>query len=189
MPNHLNGVRWSTAPQEGQKGENLRIIRAPQSGTLRVMILSHQVTGTMTHYTNGRTQPCMGKGCPSCAQATPARWHGWLIVLNEASDEKMILEITEGPGETLAAFYSEHRTLRGLRVKLSRPSGKQNGRVHMLRGDQVTNHAELPKCPDLQKVLLKIWGLTDGDGLAVVGDGGPPHGDLPGQTYIGNAVG
>lgn len=188
MPNHLDGVKWMTGPGETNAGENLRIVRAPSTGRLKVMILSHQVTGTYTHYQNGRTQPCMGQSCKGCESALPTRWHGWLIVLNESTDEKQILEVTEGPGETLAAFFSEHRTLRGLRIMMSRPSGKVNGRVHLLRGDQITNHAELQKCPELQRVLLKIWGLDGDKGLGLVG-APAPTGDSPNQQFIGRTVG
>lgn len=188
MANHETGIQWTTSPTDKNAGEQLRIIRAPGAGALRFMILSHQVMGTYTHYLNGRTQPCVGKVCDGCAKAISLRWHGWVIVQNETTGEKYIFEFTEGPAEKLAEWYADHRTIRGLRCKVSRPSGKPNGRVILQRGDQVTNHAELPRCPEIQKVMLKIWGLDERLKYNIIRGGGPPVGTLDEQTYINDAV-
>ena len=189
MPNHLSGVQWTTTAGTPSEGDALRIVRAPWKGWLHCMILSHKVEGTWTHYANGRPQPCFGESCPSCKLAMPTRWHGWAIIAKEPSGEKAILEFPRGPADLLAEFFSSHRTLRGLRIKLTRPNGKSNGRVHMLRGEQAMNHADLPRVPELQPILMKIWGLDKQQGLAVIGPSMPPTKDVDGQTYIGRTVG
>lgn len=153
---------WSRRPEGLQPGGLFRLTRCPTSGSMKVVILSHDLIGRMVHYWAGRTRPCIPDNCEACNANHRPRWKGYIAGIDLADNSRVIVEVTANVAERIAAEFDHHRTLIGLRMMLERSGKKANGRVLVKFAPPAAGTGELSKAPDLRNILEKIWEVHAG---------------------------
>lgn len=163
---------WSRRPEEMSRESLVQIVRAPSRGTLKFIVLSHDITGRGTHYWGNRTMPCRA-GCEACNAGHAPRWLGWLCVMVKPQDQVALFEMTETNALILDDEFRNHRTMRGLQISVHRPSGRNNGRVVMRVHGVDPQKLLLAEAIDVKKALYKIWQLKPEDDQPMTA--GPPQ--------------
>lgn len=136
------------------------LFRVPAKGMGRAIVVSHDVVGADTHYWRGRSQPCSGDKCEACEDGQSPRWRGYLAVMSPKSGRVVILEITAAAAGAIEAYFNKHRTLRGAGIVAERVGQKPNGRLRLMLTPPAAEIDQLPKAPQIQRLLARIWGLN-----------------------------
>lgn len=169
--------RWQNEPPAADRLFANRIVRTPADKSLAGICTSPHPTGTMTHYANGRTQPCEGQGsCDLCAAGHSARWHGYIGLLIVGTMEHVIFEYTAPANDVLKRYYEQHDSLRGCGIIAHRPSRTPNGRVVLRTQPTDLLKWKLPEAPELMTILCHIWGVATGEAAL------DNHGKVPADT-------
>ena len=151
-------MEWLNEVPRDRGAVTLTIRRTPTSGVLGGIILSERILGGKTHYTGRRTASCNGAACKWCERGLANRYHAWLHILQPATNEQGILEMTRAPAEKLQLLQKTRRSLRGIFFKSWRESKKINGKVTVTLEEGKGTQLHLPPEIDLQPTLLRIWG-------------------------------
>lgn len=159
LKKHDGGLVWSQGPSDHQKGSMYRLLRVKGGRPISFTCLSHEPWGTDTHYYGGKTFPHMPAGCKACEAGRLSEWHGWIIGQIDQTDERAIVEYTAAAAETFITAYKKFRTLRGVRFKLQRNNGKDNGRMVATISDTHVDSKLLPKVPEVMPIMMSIWQL------------------------------
>lgn len=152
-----DGQFFARRPPDGEKSIGIPVLRAKTKGGCSGIVLSETPIGTWTHFYQGRTRPCIGPACAMCLDPNPKRWHSWVIVRDSVNGKLGIFELPANAALDLDDFCREHHSLRGWKLSLTRPSGKVNGRVFLAISGPKVDAKLLPPCPDLPKILLRMW--------------------------------
>jgi len=154
-------VVWTESPTTSSEGREWRVLRVPPKGIGGLIILSHEVVGTDTHYFGGRTVPHGKEQCNACDAGNQKRWHGYLAVWNPKAASKWILEITDAAGDTFKKMFAKRTTLRTLSFAGQRVPCKPNGTliVRLTESDWASDG--LPHAPDLRRMLMRMWGFRE----------------------------
>lgn len=184
-------IVWQNAPPAGDVGYRFRMIRVPEKQPLEGMILSHRMIGSQVHYLNGRTLPHLREDCPCDGRKVGLRWEGYFTFQHTKTEELLILAVPLNVGGIIDGWWRKRRTLRGMKFKAWRPSQTPNGKIHILGKDSDHDPETLPKVPELERVLCRIWRLeikpenTAADVTAKLDGGFETNGRfLPGQLDL-----
>lgn len=155
------GLNWSEVPGEAFSPSKYRIIRTPIDGKpITAIILNASLFGTPTHFYNRQTQPCRESECEGCARALKREWNGYVFGLSRKNGEAAVLEIKSHGAIKLAEIKRQRGTLRGLEIRLFRPSGKSNGRILLEVVKSHDNKLEWPRVPDARTFMESIWKIN-----------------------------
>ncbi len=147
-----------TLPSDSEH-EGYRLVRTPTLSKLTAHVVSDRLTGCFTHFTNNRTIPCERPNCKSCDSGITSRWHAYLLILLDATQELVIFEITKRAAAAFDAYHQHHSTLRGCHFAASRLHHKPNGRVMIQTKTGDMSRINLPQEKDLEKLLCHIWNI------------------------------
>lgn len=136
-----------------------RLLRTPAAHPLIGHILSDNLVGCRTHFYNQRTSPCESPNCDMCDSGIAWRWHGYVVMILDATQEIIIFECTARSAESIAAYYQRHGTTRGAHMKASRVNSRPNGRVLLQCKPADLQKISLPKAPPVEKLLCHIWNI------------------------------
>ena len=150
---------FTNTPPADSLGHNLRLVRTPIHGLLKLAATSHDLLGCPTHWWKGRTMPCQKAGCPACDSGAPWRWHAWLAGLLAGSKEHVIFEMTAQATDPLIAFRKANASLRGCILTAQRSKPKTNGRVLLTCAPGDLSKIHLPAPPNLIAALCQIWNI------------------------------
>lgn len=153
-------IEFRTAPTGAPRPRNTfaRIVIPKTTQGFRGFILSDRLTGTDTHWIDGRTRPCFGNTCLCKKERISARWKGWCGFLMLPSRERTVLEFTENAAHQLFMQVPPDRAYRGLAVSLRRRTNKDRSPVDVVvhSGETCPN---LPSDIDVAEILMSAWGL------------------------------
>ena len=150
----------STPPADlGRSG--FRLIRTPAGHPLVGHIISDSLVGCRTHFNNQRTLPCESPNCDCCESGIAWRWHGYVLLLLDATQEVVIFECTARSSESIAAYHQRHGTTRGAHMKASRVNGRNNGRVLIQCKPADLQKITLPPALPVEKLLCHIWNIPE----------------------------
>jgi len=152
---------WQNQPPADKGRSGYRLLRTPTAHALTAYVLSDNLVGCNTHYVGNRTIPCETPNCDSCNNSVPWRWHGYLAILIQATQEVAIFECTARAAETFAAYFQRYSTTRGALFKAQRLNGRANGRVLIQAKPADLAKVNLPKCPPVEKLLCHIWNIPE----------------------------
>lgn len=155
-----SGPLWQRRPDADQAERNWRIKRAPEKGRLELVVLSHDLIGTLTHFWGGRTVPHTQGPCNACDAGQRVRWHGYFCAWDLKWREKLIIEITANVCQPFDDYFREHRTLRGAICELSRTNDRKNGVVRAKLSQSDYPADRIPNYPPLQPMLERMWGVV-----------------------------
>lgn len=153
---------FTRRPPDEEKEPQWQIIRCGGTETLRGMCLSHDLLGCYTHFFRGRTTPCTRpKTCEACEAGNVTRWHAWIAAMNVRRLDRAIVELTFAAMPQVDESFCRFRTLRGLDFEITRRGGKQNGRLVWRAKAGTLPQEQVPRAPDLPKMLLRMWEVSD----------------------------
>jgi len=152
---------WSSDPPAGSGRAMLRIVKAPKEGTIDLVVLSPHIVGIWTHWVGDRTIGCTnGFGCKCEVTELPTRWKGYLACAQVTDGKVVLAELTGDATRNLMLQDNllSGPPLRGLVLRLGRVRGSRVGRVvaGIVTGKRFDD-AALPKPPDVQQELQRIW--------------------------------
>lgn len=144
-------------PPFGIGDKRYEITRCPEKGKLFATILSEFVLGKPTHWA-GQTVPCgEDRGCDYCKREMAIDWHSYFFAYERETQVILLMEITRGPLQAFRSYEDTHGSLRGAVFFLTRKPQRSNGRVVADVRPSKNPGSFLPPCPDLNKVLKRIW--------------------------------
>ena len=170
--------QFTHLPPSDATQSGLRLLRTPPSHPIAGYVLSENLTGCKTHFTGHRTVPCEAPDCDACINGIPWRWHGYLAVLLENTQETIIFETTAKAASAFAAYYQRYATTRGCHFKASRQNGRANGRVIIQTRPADLAKITLPKPPPVQKLLCHIWNIPETTATLAPQRPRPPFADI-----------
>lgn len=150
---------WRDAPPVSPKLPHLPLIRIGAAATVSGAVTVDAHVGIDTHFFHRRTLPCVGAGCPGCAEGRPKRWEGYIAIYTTAPSRHVIIALTPGLAADLLAFAADKSTLRGRFVSITRQGKRPNGRLTITCEDRLIPPEKLPPPPLLRAHLAHIWGL------------------------------
>lgn len=152
-------IPTSHRPADSELRTSYRIVRAPSTGELTGIVLSHEIYGCDTHYFRGRTRPHTDPLCEACDEGAGKRWQGYLALLTHKTRDLVLFEFTAAAAAPLCEYFDHNKGLDGANIRAYRTSTKANARVviRIERGDVALFSA--PPAPDVAQILNRIWGI------------------------------
>jgi len=150
-------LEFEDQPISGLREKTYEIVRAKEGRVLQGVIISEEIKGLPTHWTGGQTMPCGRDQCQWCDLEIPCDWHAYFFWYDRHTQLIDVVEITKGPLPVIREYEKLHGTARGAVARLTRAQNRKNGRVVLELVPSKTPGEFLPKAPDIQKVLLRIW--------------------------------
>lgn len=148
----------STPPTDlGRSG--YRLIRTPPAHPLIGHILSDNLVGCRTHFHGQRTIPCEAPNCECCQNGIAWRWHGFVLLIIDATQEVVIFECTARSSQAIAAYHQRYGTTRGAHMKAQRANARPNGRVLIQCKPADLEKVSLPEDLPVEKLLCHIWNI------------------------------
>lgn len=152
---------FDSAPPEDLGRSGFRLIRTPTAHALQAHVLSDNLVGCKTHFVGNRTIPCEAPDCESCNSGIGWRWHGYLAIVVDATQEVAIFECTARSAAAFAEYFKRYDTTRGCHFKAQRLNGRPNGRVLIQCKPADLAKVNLPSPPVVQKCLCHIWNIPE----------------------------
>lgn len=149
--------KFSFDPPPEARGYGLPMVRTPANGVLRLACVSESMIGCPTHWFGGRTVPCEAIDCKPCSEGVPWRWHGYVAGLLHDGRRLALFEFTAQAAESINEYKAANGTLRGAIINARRHRNRHNGRVMIDTHPGDLFKLQLPKAPDLIRVLSVLW--------------------------------
>ena len=147
-------------PDDCQRPIRYQVMRIPQRGCKDIVCLSHDLAGFDTHYSGRRTSICLPQNCTGCGVGAEIRWYGWFAGAPKSLDRIDIVQVTEGSAGAFDQYFKRHRTLRGAVIDFCRIPAVVNGRLYARMTTLDIDHAELPKAPNVEKIIMHMMRVT-----------------------------
>lgn len=152
-------VKWGT-PEPFAEGKQSpwKILPVKPGTPVRGLILSEQIIGCKTHWTFGRTKPCVGieNGCEGCGQGAAVRWKGYLAVYLPASRTGWLLEVSQHAFDNNLELCCV-TGLRGRDFSAYRKGPHKNSPLMIDLVPSLTHRDHVPPEPNVQDILARIW--------------------------------
>lgn len=181
-------IEWNEAPPPERSWAHCRLLRTPMGKELRGIITSQKLIGCRTHFTKGRTTPCLGSACLPCEAGHSWAWHGYISLYEPSHASICIFECTEQAAQQIIRQAAGFGTLRGLHLSARRTANRPNARVLIKLEPHSFPADALPPGVDLMKYLEHMWGedttneppILDERTLPLHASGGNGRFSLPG---------
>lgn len=153
MPNFSSTI----PPDSADSG--YRLIRTPPIAKLTAHVISERIVGCPTHFVNNRTVPCETPNCPPCDSGITSRWHAYLLILLDTSQEVVLFEMTKRAAASFNHYFQRHTTTRGCHFQASRLNQRTNGRVLIQTKTGDLTRVNLPQPKSIENLLCHIWNI------------------------------
>lgn len=152
-------INWLDGPPPEKNLPHLPLVRVPGKTPLAGAITCSKIVQVYTHFLNRRTQPCMTEDCPGCAGNLAKRYEAYCSIWTTTPGRHIIVALTPEASIQIKHQCQNWEAMRGVYLKLERPSKRPNGRVTAEIDHNIATLHLIPPAPDLEAHLLKIWGL------------------------------
>jgi len=152
---------WTTEIPRASPYNDVPLLRTPAVGAIAGHILVDNIIGTLTHWAQGRTQPCEMPNCQHCLAKIPYRYHAYIAIISDKNGRQAVLELTAAPAATLKAWRLEHNTLRGTHIIARRTVKRANGKVTVDLSVGTIPPNKLPSPVSCEKFMSDIWNLAE----------------------------
>jgi hypothetical protein len=159
MPTNRYDFEFQDEPQECDKGFPWTVVRTPGASHLDFIAVSHRHVGVRTHYFHRRTIGHRRVGCEACDAGNRSRWTGYLLGLSHPAGQRILFEFTPTAAQYLLPLYEVRESIRGLRIRASRPSKRENGTIVLAFRGYLEDPSALPDAVPIKPLLFNIWGL------------------------------
>ena len=147
-------------PDDCQRPIRYQVMRIPQRGWANIVCLSHDLVGFDTHYSGRRTSICLPQHCKGCDTGAQIRWYGWFASAPKSLDRIDIIQVTAGAAGAFDQYFRKHRTLRGAIIDFQRIPPVINGRLYARMTTFDVAQDQLPKAPNVEKIIMHMMGVT-----------------------------
>lgn len=151
---------FESRPPANASQSGYRLIRTPAGHALRAVVISDNLVGCRTHFVGNRTIPCEAPECEPCQSGVAWRWHAYLLVLVESTQEIVIFETTAIASKSFAAYHDRNGTTRGCLFEAERIKGRANGRVLIRCRPADLQRLTLPPDQPVELLLCHIWNVA-----------------------------
>ena len=166
---------FDNAPPTDLGPSGYRLIRTPAAHAILGHVVSERLTGCRTHFTGNRTIPCESPNCDACNSGITWRWHGYVLLLIDATQELVIFESTARAAAAFTDYYQRYGTTRGAHMKAERLNARSNGRVLIQLKPADLAKINLPKPIPIEKLLCHIWNIPETQVDTPAAMTRPPH--------------
>lgn len=132
---------------------------------LAVTLLGEVPLGLAMHWVmddkagKGVSRPCLKPDpCPHCGNSLRDGWNGFLPALSHGPGVRIILPFTRDAWVALSSLARDGEPVRGMRLRLERGGGKENGPYIIKREEQTWPQKTWPACPDIRPALRALYG-------------------------------
>ncbi len=101
-----------------------------------------------------------GKKCESCEAGWEPRWIGYIAAWHIQRKQKVLLELTAGAADLLAAHAEKIGSIRGQRIKLSRLGDRHNGPLQITWEHSNIPDDQIPEPFDVEDSLHRLWQIN-----------------------------
>jgi len=150
---------FTDTPPEDPRGPSFQIVRTPTGKPLTAIVTSETMVGCYTHFWKRRTMPCERPDCEACRNGIPFRWHAYLSAYLSGSLLHCLFECTAQAAERFVDYRDAQGTLRGCQFTASRMNYAPNARIIITTKPADLTRIQLPKPPNIEKVLAILWNL------------------------------
>lgn len=154
-------INWCEVPDPYDQRPMMKIVSAPDTGFIDLVVMSDTYVGVWTHWYENRTTPCTaGNGCVCETMEMAARWKAYLCCSLTTDIRLVLAELT---GDAVRESKIGHLSLyphglRGLTIRLSRKRRHKTGRVQVeVLAKKPYDDQLLPLACDVKKELMRIW--------------------------------
>jgi len=154
---------WSVTPPPPRvrKYDRLKIWPGPGE---TVVIVSNKLDETLTHFVDGRSQPCTHQPGPCIydhALVGVPRYEGWLAVLTPKNRKVHLLSLTAVAVAVEPRLRDACLDLRGLVLQVWRINESIRGEMHAKLNSDLARVQELPPVPDVRFCVERMWAAND----------------------------
>jgi hypothetical protein len=164
MPAPRYDFDFQDEPEVGDKGFPWTVVRTPATSVLEFIVVSHRHLGVRTHYFRNRTIGHRKGICDACKQGNVSRWTGYLLGVTNGTGQRILFEFTPSAAQYVLPLYEARESIRGLKIRASRPSKRPNGTVALAFRGYADDTSALPDAIPIKPLLFNIWGIGDPDG-------------------------
>lgn len=150
---------FSDTPPQDPRGPSFQIVRTPTGKPLTGIVTSENLVGCYTHFWKRRTMPCERDDCEACRHGIPFRWHAYLSAYLSGTLLHCIFECTAQAAERFVEYREAQGTIRGCQFTASRMNYARNARIIITTRPADLTRIQLPKPPNIEKVLAILWNL------------------------------
>lgn len=152
-------VQWADpcGPERSQEAV-IRLHTVKVGSPVSGWVLSDQVHGVKTHWTNGRTKPCIGliHACECCLAGMATRLKGYLAVCRDGHFIPFILEVTSKAFEREMGLCMTSG-MRGLWFDATRVGKQPNSPLSIRIVHDRQPPRNLPAAPNVPEILCRVW--------------------------------
>lgn len=154
---------WSVTPPPPRvrKYDRLKIWPGPGE---TVVIVSNRLEETLSHYVDGRSQPCTHAPGPCSydhALVGAPRYEAWLAVLIGSTRKVNLLCLTGVAIATESRLRQPGFDLRGLTLQVWRITSSIRGEMHARLKMDIPRVEQLPPVPDVRFCVERMWAAND----------------------------
>jgi len=148
-----------TGSQPPPKLSKTEIIRVTTSEAQQFCILSKAIFGQWIHWYGNRSHECKRDvgTCSRCLDGQPAKFLGYLYVIDMRALYPSFLELTHSACDLLVKQAPPGRNLRGLNVRIKKTKGGPKGRYLVEVLERTTDPETLPDEKDPRDTLKFLW--------------------------------
>lgn len=154
----MSVLNRSNRPPE--RGPELFVRRLKANEQIQVVILSDKIDGFLSHWTGTVSVPCTQpvEECEGHLAGFPARWRGYLHVMNLLDGKDFFLELTKGAQDQMEIQLESESSWRGLRIFVKRMGGDASRLKVDIQApwERVTNKP-LPPAKDPENSLARLY--------------------------------
>jgi hypothetical protein len=146
------------APEQSDRLPFLQVVRVPKGGSLRLVIMSTDVTGVRVHRVDGKPFLCPGEGCPIDGCPDTGRWQGYVEAIAQSYKKRIMFELTLETYHKIRFISVENGLLlRGLDLLLEREGTSRNAAISVTHMDTIRDNKGLGKERNLRPFILRLY--------------------------------
>jgi hypothetical protein len=150
-------IAWTRFGAVETTKSGFEILRCGATALGPLLILSTEPMAVPLHFWQGKSFPHLTQNCPACAAKRPSKMKLYVVVLDPKRNAQYVLEMTDGVTDRIREHLEQFGSLRGSYIRLSRPSGKANGKLFAQFDRSNMSDHQLAKPIDLIDYLVRLW--------------------------------
>lgn len=152
---------FTDQPDHSDERSTLQLVRVPEGRGIQGYVTNDRILACPVHWWNGRTTPHEAENCEPCQNNRTYAWKSYFGVWLPSTGSHVLLELTARTSKFFEEYLDKYGSLRGCAFKAQRIGGRITARCTVATKPGDLTSITLPKPPDVQKILLNIWGFRD----------------------------
>lgn len=151
--------RTNEDPDPSDRGSGWKMTRPWTKKPPRLAIVSDMYFRCRIHFFGGSTIPCLQEGCASCLKLNVSRWRCYLLVIEEKTKMRRVMELSAEVKQTLDDIWSSRRSLRRQIIVAARTHERQNAKHQVAHVGTLPPDIFMPEDEDIWPIIARIFGV------------------------------